>query len=141
MKVDNTEDVKILFLEMETLFTDLDTVKKELENEICVKEAEQTDYLHELELAKLNGIEIMKVANALIKTRRERRKLKDRLELVNTIKGFSDEYIKKGIVSNIKQLVKNIDTLENNQKNREYTPRVIKTLKCAKSRGVIDERK
>lgn len=95
MRVDNTEDVKAIFIEMEDLFTNLDSVKKELENEICIKEAEQTDYLHELELAKLNGIEIMKVANSLIKTRKERRKLKNRLELVNTIKGFTDEYIKK----------------------------------------------
>lgn len=137
MKVDNTEEVKTLFLEMEDLFTNLDTVKKELENEICIKEAEQTDYLHELELAKLNGIEIMKVANALIKTRKERRKLKDRLELVNTIKGFTDEYIKKGIVSNLKQLIKNIDTLKSNQETREYTPKAIKTLKCAKKRTEV----
>lgn len=134
MRVDNTEDVKAIFIEMENLFTNLDSVKKELENEICVKEAEQTDYLHELELAKLNGIEIMKVANSLIKTRKERRKLKNRLELVNTIKGFTDEYIKKGIVSNLKQLIKNIDTLKSNQETREYTPKAIKTLKCAKKR-------
>lgn len=137
MRVDNTEDVKAIFIEMENLFTNLDSVKKELENEICVKEAEQTDYLHELELAKLNGIEIMKVANSLIKTRKERRKLKNRLELVNTIKGFTDEYIKKGIVSNLKQLIKNIDTLKSNQETREYTPKAIKTLKCAKKKGEV----
>lgn len=137
MRVDNTEDVKTLFIEMENLFTNLDSVKKELENEICVKEAEQTDYLHELELAKLNGIEIMKVANSLIKTRKERRELKNRLELVNTIKGFTDEYIKKGIVSNLKQLIKNIDTLKSNQETREYTPKAIKTLKCAKKKEEV----
>lgn len=137
MRVDNTEDVKAIFIEMENLFTNLDSVKKELENEICVKEAEQTDYLHELELAKLNGIEIMKVANSLIKTRKERRKLKNRLELVNTIKGFTDEYIKKGIVSNLKQLIKNIDTLKSNQETREYTPKAIKTLKCAKKKEEV----
>ena len=32
MRVDNTEDVKTLFIEMEDLFTNLDSVKKELEN-------------------------------------------------------------------------------------------------------------
>lgn len=132
MRIDNQEETKLLLLDMENLFSNLDTVKKELENEICIKEAEQTDYLHELELAKLNGIEIMKVANALIKTRKERRKLKDRLELINTIKGFTDEYIKKGIVSNLKQVIKNIDTLTKNQLTREYNPKIIKTLKCAK---------
>lgn len=134
MKIDNTEEVKILLLEMEELFTSLDTVKRELENEICIKEAEQTDYLHELELAKLNGIEIVKVAKELINTRKQRRKLKDKLELINTIKGFTDEYIKKGIISNLKQVIKNIDTLTKNQETREYTPKVIKTLKCAKKK-------
>lgn len=136
MKIDNSEEVKLLFTEMEDLFTNLDSVKKELENEICSKEAEQTDYLHELELAKLNGIEIMKVANGLIRTRKERRKLKDKLELINTVKGFTDEYIKKGIVSNLKQVIKNIDTLEHNQETREYTPKAVQNLKCAKKRGV-----
>lgn len=135
MKVDSTEEVKTIFQEMEDLFTNLDSVKKELENEICVKEAEQTDYLHELELAKLNGIEIMKVANGLIRTRKERRKLKDKLELINTVKGFTDEYIKKGIVSNLKQVIKNINTLEHNQETREYTPKAVQNLKCAKKRG------
>lgn len=136
MKIDNSEEVKLIFTEMEDLFTNLDYIKKELENEICSKEAEQTDYLHELELAKLNGIEIMKVANTLIKTRKERRKLKDKLELINTIKGFTDEYIKKGIISNLKQVMKNIDTLVHNQESREYTPKVVQNLKCAKKRGV-----
>ena len=134
MNIDNTEEIKILFLEMEDLFTNLDTVKKELENKICMKEAEQTDYLHELELAKLNGIEIVQVAKSLINTRKERRKLKDRLEYINTIKGFTDEYIKKGIVPNLKQVIKNIETLRNNQENREYTPKAIKALKCAKKK-------
>lgn len=73
MQIDNIEEMKILLIEIEEVFTYLDDVKKDIENKICIKEAEQEDYLHELELAKLNGIEIMKVANALIKTRKERR--------------------------------------------------------------------
>lgn len=132
MKIDNIEHTKIILTEMEDLFTTIDVIKKELENEICVKEAEQTDYLHELELAKLNGIEIVQVAKALINTRKTRRKLKDKLELINTLKGFTDEYVKKGIVANLKQVIKNVATLESNQEIREYTPKVIKTLKCAK---------
>ena len=72
MRIENIEDTKTILTEMEDLFTTIDVIKKELENEICVKEAEQTDYLHELELAKLNGIEIVQVAKALINTRKER---------------------------------------------------------------------
>jgi len=136
MQLDNMEEVKILMLEIENLFMNLDEKKKEIENEICIKEAEQEDYLHELELSKLNGIEIMQVSKELIKVRRERRILKDKLELINTIKGYTDKYINKGIIADTRQAISNIDTLKSNQDVREYTPRIIKNLKCAKKRKV-----
>ena len=138
MQLDNMEVVKILMLEIENLFMNLDDKKKEIENAIEVKEAEQRDYLHELELAKLNGIEIMQVAKELIKTRKARRVLKDKLELINTLKGYTDKFINKGIIAETRQAIQNIDTLKSNHETREYTPRVVKNLKCAKvkeSRG------
>lgn len=136
MQIDNMEDMKTLLVEIDNIFTNLDEVKKDIENKICIKEAEQEDYLHELELAKLNGIEIMKVANALIKTRKERRILKNKLELVNTLKGYTDKYITKGIIADTRQAIQNIDTLKSNQETKEYTPRIIKDLKCAKRKEV-----
>lgn len=136
MQIDNMEEVKTLLIEIENMFTNLDDLKKDIENKICIKEAEQEDYLHELELAKLNGIEIMKVSNSLIKTRKERRTLKNKLELLNTIKGYTDKYITKGIIADTRQAIKNLDTLKNNQESKEYTPRVIKDLKCAKKKEV-----
>lgn len=136
MQIDNMEEVKTLLIEIENMFTNLDEFKKDIENKICIKEAEQEDYLHELELAKLNGIEIMKVSNSLIKTRKERRILKNKLELLNTIKGYTDKYITKGIIADTRQAIKNLDTLKNNQESKEYTPRVIKDLKCAKKKEV-----
>lgn len=132
MQLDNMEEVKRLLQDIENLFMNLDDYKKELENQISIKEAEQEDYLHELELGKLNGIEIMKVSNALIKTRKERRVLKDKLDLIKTLKGYVDEYIKKGIIAQTRQVITNIDTLKSNLESREYTPKVIKELKCAK---------
>lgn len=134
MQIDNMEEVKSLLADMQNLFLNLDDIKKQLEDKISLKEAEQEDYLHELELAKLNGIEIMKVSNSLIKARRERRALKDKLELINTIKGYSDKFITKGIIAETAQAIKNIETLKNNQDTREYKPRVIKDLKCAKKK-------
>lgn len=134
MQIDNIEEMKILLIEIEEVFTYLDDVKKDIENKICIKEAEQEDYLHELELAKLNGIEIMKVSNALIKTRKERRILKNKLELINTLKGYTDKYITKGIIADTKQAIQNINTLKSNQEAKEYTPRVVKGLKCAKKK-------
>ena len=78
----------------------------------------------------------MKVANALIKTRKERRILKKKLELVNTLKGYTDKYITKGIIAETRQAIQNIDTLKSNQETKEYTPRIIKDLKCAKRKEV-----
>lgn len=132
MQLDEAQEVRELLFNIETLFTSLDDLKRSLESQIALKEATQEDYLHELELAKLNGIEIMKVSNALIKTRKERRILKDKLEVVNTLKGYTDKYITKGIIADTKQAINNLDTLKSNQEQREYMPRVIKDLKCAK---------
>lgn len=106
MQIDNIEETKRLLMDVEDMFTNLDDVKKDIESKIRRKEAEQEDYLHELELAKLNGIEIMQVAKELIKTRKERRILKDKLELINTLKGYSDKFITKGIIADTKQAIK-----------------------------------
>ena len=132
MQIDNIEDAKILLLEIENLFMNLDDIKKNLEQQINIKEDETQDYLHEIELSKLNAFELSKVAVLLRDTRKERRILKNKLELLNTIKGYTDKYITKGILADTKQAIKNIDTLKNNQESKEYTPRVIKDLKCAK---------
>lgn len=133
MQIDNVEETRRILVEINDMFTNLDDVKKDLENKISQKEAEQVDYLHELELAKLNGIEIMQVAKELIKTRKERRIFKNKLDLVNTLKGYTDKYITKGIIAETRQAIQNIDTLKNNHETREYTPRVVKNLKCAKN--------
>lgn len=134
MQIDNIEESKILLLEIEQLFTDLDDIKKELESKIDLKGAEQEDYLHELELGNLSGLEILKVSKELIRTRKERRVLKDKLEVINTLKGYTDKYITKGIIADTRQAISNIDTLINNQQTRKYTPRVVKDLKCAKNK-------
>lgn len=137
MQLDNIEEVKILLLEIEDLFMNLDDYKKQIEDQINIKEAEQEDYLHELELAKLNAMEIMSVSKALIKTRKERRVLKDKLELLKTLKGYTDKYIIKGIIADTRQAISNLDTLKNNHETREYTPRVVKNLKCGKKKKEV----
>lgn len=134
IQIDNMEEITNLLTNIETLFVNLDNTKKQIENEIEITEAEQQDYLHELELAKLNGIEIMKVSNSLIKTRKDRRKLKNKLELLKTLKGYADKFISKGIVADTRQAIKNIEMLQRNHENREYVPRVVKNLKCAKKK-------
>ena len=56
MKIDNVDEVKELLVDIDILFSNLDDIKKTLEEKIRQKEAEQEDYLHEIELGNLNGI-------------------------------------------------------------------------------------
>lgn len=134
MKIDNVDEVKELLVDVDILFSNLDDIKKELEEKIRQKEAEQEDYLHEIELGNLNGIQLTRVAKQLKQTRKERRVFKDKLDLINTLKGYTDKYITKGIIGDTKQAIKNIEMLESNHKTREYVPRIIKNLRCAKKR-------
>lgn len=134
MKIDDADEVKGLLIDIDILFSNLDDIKKDLEEKIRQKEAEQEDYLHEIELGNLNGIQLTGVAKDLKQTRKERRVFKDKLELINTLKGYTDKYITKGIVGDTKQAIKNIEMLESNHKTREYVPRIIKNLRCAKKR-------
>ena len=134
MKIDDVDELKGLLVDIDILFSNLDDIKKELEEKIRLKEAEQEDYLHEIELGNLNGIQLTVVAKELKQTRKERRVFKDKLELINTLKGYTDKFITKGIVGDTKQAIKNVEMLESNHKTREYVPRVIKNLRCAKKR-------
>lgn len=134
MQLDNMEDVKKAITDFKSIFTSIYDVKKELEDQLSIKDDETTDYLHELELGNLNAIEVMATAKKLIHSRKERRIIKEKLELIKTTKGFVDNYIVKGIVGDLEQVVENIDTLKRNQENRQYTPRILKDLKCAKKK-------
>lgn len=132
MQLDNMEDVKRTVSEFKEIFTNIYDVKKELEEQLVIKENEIIDYLHELELGNLNGIEMMGIAKKLKKSRKERRILKDKIELIKTEKGFVDNHITKGMTGELERMIENIDTLKANQENRQYIPRVVQDLKCAK---------
>lgn len=71
------------------------------------------------------------VAKALKDVLQERRKSKDELNKVMTLKGFTDKYNNKLITGDIIQVIKNLRTLKSNQENRVYKARVITNLKCA----------
>lgn len=121
-----------LFKNMKNFFMDLENEKKELEEILRQKEMEQEDILHELELAKLNAIELMKTSTRLIKIRKERREIKDKLDVIKTEKGFADKYITKGICGDLEQGIINLINLENNWKNRKYNAKILEDLKISK---------
>lgn len=126
-----TED---FLIQMKNFFENIDELKVTLEEQIKETEYARNDLLHELELANLNAVEISKVAKTLKEVLKERRKYKDELAKVMTLKGFTDKYNNKLIVGDIINLLKNLKTLENNNKNRKYNPRRITNLKCVEAK-------
>jgi len=121
-------------IEMKNFFEKIDTLKIDLEKAISEEEQARNDLLHELELGNLNAVELTKVTVTLRDVLKERRKYKDELAKVMTLKGFTDKYNNKLIVGDIIQVLKNLRTLEKNQKERKYTPRIINNLKCAEEK-------
>lgn len=115
-----------------TFFTTIEDIEKMLNTQLVNKEAERDDLLHEIEISKLNAIEIMSVYKKLETVLHERREIKDRMLLVGTLKGYSNKYITKGILADTRQAIQNVETLKKNIETRKYTPRILKDLKCAK---------
>lgn len=136
MKVDDMKEVERYLQEMKEFFSYIDVDRSRLEKELNDKELETIDLLHEIELASLNAIERSRVYSKLEKVRKDRRIIKNKLELVNTLKGLTSKYITKGICGDVNQVIENVKTLKNNQMNRKYVPRILKDLKCAKK---VDE--
>ena len=119
---------------MKNFFENIDTLKTDLENQVKETEYARNDLLHELELANLNAVEMMKVARTLKSVLKERRKYKDELAKVMTLKGFTDKYNNKLIVGDIILVLKNLRTLKSNNETRTYTPRRITNLKCTEEK-------
>ena len=86
---------EVFLIQMKQFFEGVDILKKNLTEEIQRTEDITQDLLHELELGSLNAVEIMAVAKELKEVRQERRKYKDELAKVNTLKGFTDKYNNK----------------------------------------------
>ena len=78
-----------------TLEEKLENLKIDLEKAISEEEQARNDLLHELELGNLNAVELTKVTVTLRDVLKERRKYKDELAKVMTLKGFTDKYNNK----------------------------------------------
>lgn len=128
-------------IQMKNFFEGIDKLKVDLEKQIYETEMARNDLLHELELGNLNAIEMTKVAKTLKEVLRERRKNKDELDKVMTLKGFTDKYNNKLIIGDIIQVLKNLKTLKSNQESRIYKPRIIANLKIMKEKEQIKKSK
>lgn len=132
MKIDDIDEVKEFLENVKYFFGYIDSEKAQLEKELTNKELERDDWLHEIELSKLNAIERGKVYSNLEKVLVERRILKDKIDFINTIKGYASKFIAKGVCVETNLALENIQRLEENRENRKYTARIVKNLKCAK---------
>lgn len=134
INIEDAEETKKFLKELEYLLGNVEKVNAKLKGDLVIKEAEQTDLLHEIELSKLNARELIKVASRLKKVRIERRIIKDKLEYINTLKMFTDKYNNTlKIYADISNELKSLDILEVRKENRIYRPRVLKDLKVSKN--------
>lgn len=136
MVIENMQQTIELLKNIKDFFFNIDETEKRLNTELYNKEGERDDLLHEIELSKLNAIERMQTYSKLETVLKERRCIKDKIDLINinTIKPYASKFITKGICAETDTTIKNIETLKSNQENRQYTPRIIKDLKCAKKK-------
>lgn len=138
MQIDNMEQTLELLNDINYFFRNIDEIDRKLQTDLHNKEGERDDLLHEVEFGKKNKLSIgerAKVYSMLEKVLQERRILKDKIDLINTIKPYTNKFIMKGIFAETDITIKNIETLRQNQETRQYTPRVLKDLKCAKKKG------
>ncbi len=134
MIIENMQQTIDLLNNIKDFFYNIEEIEKKLIAELYNKEGERDDLLHEIELSDLNIGERASTYKKLKKVLQERRIIKDKIEIVNTIKPYTSKFITKGICAETDVTIKNIETLKSNQENRQYTPRVIKDLKCAKKK-------
>lgn len=118
--------------DFKSLIGNIAKVESVLKAEETKMNNEQQDLLHEIELSELNAAELIKIASRLRKLRKERRKVKDKLEYIRTLRTFTDKYnnnFKTYVdIANIK---KQLEILNKEQATRIYRPRVLDDLKIS----------
>ena len=139
IKIDDENEGEELLENIKYFFENIDEVENRLRGELNQKELERDDLLHEVELAKLNAIDVSRTFKRLRRTLQERRIIKDKIDLISTMKGYSKKFIEKGIIAETDTTLTNIKKLLINKENRKYTPRVLKDLKCASGNEVRDD--
>lgn len=125
---------KEFLIEMKNFFENIDKLRIDLEEQIKETELARNDLLHELELAKLDGVGMMKVAKTLKEVLLERRKYKDELVKVMVLKELTDKYNKRLITGDIIKTLKELKDLKKKNEERKYKARRVKNLKCVEEK-------
>lgn len=84
------------------------------------KDMELSDLDHYIEIHSLRSYELAKVGRLRKTLREERRQIKNNIEMIETIKKFTDKYNNKLITGDIIQNLKEQGTLKKKQDNPKY---------------------
>lgn len=121
-------------IEMKNFFENIDKLRIDLEEQIKETELARNDLLHELELAKLDGVGMMKVAKTLKEVLIERRKYKDELAKVMILKELTDKYNNRLVTGDIIKILKELKNLKKKNEERKYKARRVRNLKCVEEK-------
>lgn len=93
MVIEDMQQSLELLENIKNFFYNIEEIEKKLNMDLRNKKYERDDLLHEIELSKLNAIEIVAVYKKLEKVLQERRIIKDKIDLVSTIKPYANKFI------------------------------------------------
>lgn len=136
-------EIEELMKYMLNLFNNTD---KELQREyekLSNKDLELSDLDHYIENNNLKSYEYAKVGKLRKTLREERRQIKNNIELIETVKKFTDKYNNKLITGDIIQNLKEQERVNKRQNNPTYTYRtnILEKLKTKEGEANENTRK
>lgn len=117
----NVEDLMQYML---NLFNNTDKELHEEYEKLSQKDMELSDLDHYIEIHSLKSYELAKIGKLRKTLREERRQIKNNIEMIETIKKFTDKYNNKLITGDIIQNLKEQGTLRKKQENPTYKYRI-----------------
>ena len=107
---------------MLVFFQDIDKRLQKLREEQSIADIKQSDILHYIENHNLNASQSCKLIKQLKNVRKERREIKNEIDVVQSLKDtFVDKYKNKFTEKDIIQALKNLRQLEEKQNNPKFT--------------------
>lgn len=112
--------VEELMQYMLNLFNNISNELHEEYEKLSQKDMELSDLDHYIEIHSLKSYELARIGRLRKTLREERREIKNNIEMIETIKKFTDKYNNKLITGDIIQNLKEQGTLRKKQENPKY---------------------
>ena len=113
-------EVETLMKYMLNLFNNTDKRLNEELQKLSEKDMELSDLDHYIEIHKLKSYELAKIGKLRKTIREERREIKNNIEMIKTVKEFTDKYNNKLITGDIIKNLKEQNDLKKRQENPTY---------------------